>query len=119
MKTEFPLLEVLKSVDNKDADVFSAYLADDAIFRYGSQDAVKGRQAVRDYVAGFFSAVASLEHRVLETWEGDDSLVCRGEVTYVKHDGIHVTVPFTNIFKLDGGQIRDYLVYVDPTPLLG
>lgn len=119
MKTEFPLSEVLKSVDSKDADTFSSYLADDAVFRYGSQDPVKGRQAVRDYVAAFFGTVAALQHRVLETWEGDESLVCRGEVTYTRHDGIQVAVPFANVFKLGGRQIRDYLVYVDPTPLMG
>jgi ketosteroid isomerase-like protein len=118
MKSELDLSKVLASVDGKDADTFSSYLADDAVFRYGSQQPVKGRQAVREYVAGFFGTVAALEHRVIETWEGDDSLVCRGEVTYTRHDGAQVMVPFTNVLKLEGGRIRNYLVYIDPTPLM-
>lgn len=30
--------------------------------------------------------MAILEHRVIETWEGEGSLVCRGEVTYTKSE---------------------------------
>jgi hypothetical protein len=117
MNAKLDLSEILASVDGKDADAFSSYFVDDGVFRFGSQEAVKGRQAVRDYVAGFFGTVAALEHKVSETWEGDGSLVCRGDATYTRHDGARVTVPFTNILKLEGNRIRDYLVYVDPTPL--
>lgn len=119
MGTEFSLSQILETVDAKDAQAFSSYLTDDAVFRYGSQDSVKGREAVRDYVGGFFGTIAASEHRVIETWDGDGSLVCRGEVTYTKLDGARVSVPFTNVFKLEGDLIREYLVYVDPTPLMG
>jgi ketosteroid isomerase-like protein len=118
MKSKLDLSQVLASVDGKDADTFSSYLTDDAVFRYGSQEPVKGRRAVRDYVAGFFGTVSALEHRVVETWEGEGSLVCRGEVTYTQLDGAQVTVPFTNVLKLEGDRVRDYLVYIDPTPLM-
>jgi ketosteroid isomerase-like protein len=118
MSSKPDLPQVLASVDGKKADTFASYLTDDAVFRYGSQEPVKGRQAIRDYVAGFLGTVSALEHRVIETWEGDGSFVCRGEVTYTRLDGAQVTVPFTNVFKLEGERIREYLVYVDPTPLL-
>jgi ketosteroid isomerase-like protein len=118
MKSELDLSKVLTSVDGKDANTFASYFTDDAVFRFGSQEPVQGRQAVRDCVAGFFDTIAALSHRVIETWKGEESLVCRGEVTYTKHDGARVTVPFTNILKLSDGRIHDYLVYVDPTPLM-
>ncbi len=119
MGKDFPISQILKTVDSKDAQAFSSYLTDDAVFRYGAQEPVKGREAVRDYVGGFFGTIAALEHQVIETWDGEGSLVCRGEVTYTKLDGARVSVPFTNVFKLDGNLIREYLVYIDPTPLMG
>jgi ketosteroid isomerase-like protein len=94
-------------------------LTDDAVFRYGAQEPVNGREAIRGYVDGFFGTIASLEHQVIETWKGDGSLVCRGEVAYTKLDGARVRVPFTNVFRLEGDLIREYLVYIDPTPLMG
>jgi len=81
MKTRIELASVFKSIDNMDADAFVSYLTDDAVFRYGSHEAVSGRDAVRDYVANFFTLVRGLRHNVLDTWEGEDSVVVQGEVT--------------------------------------
>jgi ketosteroid isomerase-like protein len=119
MGTEFPVTQILKTVDSKDAQAFSSHLTDDAVFRYGAQEPVKGREAVRDYVAGFFGTVRTLEHQVIDTWQGEGSFVCRGDVTYTKLDGTQVSVPFTNVYKLEGNLVREYLVYIDPTPLMG
>ncbi|UCF19825.1 MAG: nuclear transport factor 2 family protein [Gemmatimonadota bacterium] len=113
------LRELLAAIDAKDPDGFVSFLTDEAIFRYGSQEPVRGKPAVREYVAGFFGMVEALQHSVLRTWNGKDSLVCQGEVTYTKHGGEKVTVPFTNIFDLEGDKVRDYLIYVDPSPLMG
>ena len=44
-------------------------------------------------------------------------LVCEGDVTYTKLDGSEVTLPFVNIFEIDGGLIVDYRIYVDVGPL--
>ncbi len=118
MASKVEIEGLFKAVDTKDTDSFVAYLAEDAVFRYGSQEAVQGRAAIRKYVAGFFGTVKTLQHRVKETWEGDDSLVCQGEVTYTKLDGNEVTVPFVNIFRFEKDRIHDYLIYIDPSPLM-
>ena len=54
---------------------------------------------------------------MIDTWEREDSMVCQGVVTYTRGDGRDVSVPFTNIFRFEGDLIRDYLVYVAPSPL--
>jgi ketosteroid isomerase-like protein len=119
MTTKISLTQIFEAIDSKDVDAFLSYLTKDAVFRYGSSEPVQGEGAIRDYVSGFLGSLKGLRHRLLETWEGDGSLVCQGEVTYTRHDGSEVTIPFTNIFRLDNGRIRDYLVYADPTPLTG
>jgi ketosteroid isomerase-like protein len=107
------------AIDAKDADRFVTFLTDDAVFRYGSQPAVQGRHAVHEYVAGFFGTLAGLSHTIHDTWERDGALVMRGDVTYTKHDGGAVTLPFTNIFYTQGDLVQQYLVYADPSPLAG
>ena len=119
MSAKISISELFSAIDRKDADAFVSHLTEDAVFRYGSQEPVQGRDAVRDYVVGFLGSVRALRHRPMDTWEGDDSLVCEGEVTYMRHDGSEVTIPFTNIFRLEGDKVRDYHVYIDPTPLAG
>jgi hypothetical protein len=109
--------QLFQTVDAKNADALTSFLSETAVFRYGSQPAVQGKEAIRGYVSAFFGSIEALSHRVIDTWERDDSMVCQGVVTYTRGDGSDVSVPFTNIFRFEGDLIRDYLVYVDPTPL--
>jgi uncharacterized protein (TIGR02246 family) len=50
--------DLFAAIDSMDAEAFAAFFTDDGMFRYGSQPPVQGRDAVRDYVAGFFSSIA-------------------------------------------------------------
>ncbi len=118
MKTNLPMSDVFRSIDGKDADAFVSFLTDDAVFRYGSQAPVSGREAIHQYVTEFFGMLEGLRHRLIDTWESEGCVVCQGEVTYFKKDGNEVTVPFVNVFRLDGDRISEYLVHVDPTPLM-
>ena len=111
--------DLLASIDGMDADKFVSFVADDAEFRYGSNPPVAGRAAIRDYVAQFFAMFKGLRHRLLESWSYPDAVFVQGEVTYSKHDGSELTLPFLNCFKMRSGKVQEYLIYIDPTPLAG
>ena len=117
MTSKIEIAGLFEAIDSKNADAFTAYLTEDAVFRYGSQDPVQGREAIRAYVAGFFGTIEALSHRVDEVWEGDGSLACMGEVTYTREGGSRVTLPFANVFRLEGEKVREYQIHVDPSPL--
>lgn len=42
MATKIKLEDVFATIDLKDADGFAAYLTDDGVFRFGSQESVRG-----------------------------------------------------------------------------
>jgi len=105
------------AIDRGEPDKFVAYLAENAQFRFGNAPAVEGRAAIRETVAGFFGAIRSLSHRLEEHWVQGDSVICRGTVNYVRHDGSELSVPFANVLKLEAGLVRDYLIYVDASQL--
>jgi len=44
-------------------------------------------------------------------------LALHGEVTYTRHDGSRVTLPFANVFRLRDDLISEYLIYADLAPL--
>ena len=46
-----------------------------------------------------------------------DAVVCHGTVTYTRHNGTQLRVPFANVFKLKNKRIQDYLIYIDNTRL--
>ena len=76
-----------------------------------------GAAAIGDAVGGFFAAIASCRHRLIRTWYSPAGVACEGEVTYIRHDGAAVTVPFANVFELRGPLIAVYRIFIDNSPL--
>jgi uncharacterized protein (TIGR02246 family) len=109
---------LFRAIDAKDAEAFVRHLTEDAVFSYGSQPPVEGRDAIRAYVAAFFDMFAALEHSIANVHEvAPDLAVLEGQVTYRRRDLPDVSIPFANVFKLRNGKIRDYRIYIDPSPL--
>ena len=111
------LKKVFDAVDSKDADKFVSFLSDDAVFKFANADPVEGKDAIREAISGFFSSINGLKHKIIEWWDQDGTVICRGEVTYMKKDSSGFTVPFANIFKMKEDLIKEYLVYVDASQL--
>lgn len=113
------LKNLFATIDRKDADGFVELLTADARFRFGSAEAVCGREAVRAAVAGFFSTVEGLSHSVTQVWEEAGVVLTEGDVTYTLGEGRELTLPFLNVFRMDGELVADYRIYIDPSPLAG
>ncbi|MEK6728060.1 MAG: nuclear transport factor 2 family protein [Candidatus Omnitrophota bacterium] len=108
---------LFKTIDKKDAAGFVSFLAEGASFKFANTPEVVGRENIQNAVANFFSSIKGLRHRILMVYEAGDFLICEGEVTYIKHDGTELTLPFADILKIKGGLISDYRIYMDPSPL--
>ncbi|MBW7990226.1 MAG: nuclear transport factor 2 family protein [Planctomycetes bacterium] len=108
---------LFSSVDNMDTEAFLDFLEDDASFRFGSEDAVTGKEAIRETIEGFFASIKGLRHEILETWFEGETVICQGEVTYTRANDSNITIPFVNILGMGGNRIREYLVYIDIKPL--
>ena len=111
------LTGLFAAIDRKDTDAFVDFLTEDASFRFGSAPAVVGREAIRDAVDGFFETVSGLDHTFSAPIVEADTLVFEGVVTYTRHDGSDISLPFANVFYMDGDRIHDYRIYTDIGPL--
>ncbi len=109
--------ELFQKIDAKDTAGFLSFLTSDARFRFGNAALLQGRQAIGEAVDAFFASIKASQHRLLHTWSIDDAVICQGEVSYTRRDDSTLTLPFVNIFRMQGGQIDQYLIYVDVTPL--
>jgi ketosteroid isomerase-like protein len=110
--------DLFTAIDTVDVDGFMGWLTDDCSFVYGSGEPVRGAAAVRAAVEGFLASFAGVAHRVDSNWESDDAAITEGAVTYTGADGRSTTLPFCDVFHFAAdGRIREYRVYIDPTPL--
>ena len=121
MTTENPITDRLDglfaAIDAKDTEAFLGYLTTDATFRFGSAPPVTGHTAIREGVDGFFASIASSKHSLMNVIGNDRILVCEGQVTYSRLNGSDITLPFTNVFEVDGDRIAHYKIYIDIAPL--
>jgi len=105
------------AIDAKDGATFVSYLTEDAVFRFGSAPPVQGRDAIKAAVEGFFTTIAACSHDISNTLRQDDTLVCEGVVTYTRHDGSEIALPFTDVLEHEGRLIAHYKIYIDIGPL--
>jgi ketosteroid isomerase-like protein len=108
---------LFRAIDARDGAAFVSFLTEDAVFRFGSAPPVDGRDAIKASVEAFFGSIAGLAHHVTKVVQDGDSLICEGEVTYERHDGSKVTLPFANVLDCEADLVRHYKIYMDATPL--
>lgn len=109
--------DLFAAVDAKDTERFLGFLTAEASFRFGSAPAAQGREAIRAAVGGFFGTIAGCRHVLARTVAEEGVIICEGDVTYTRHDATEITLPFANVFELEGGLISDYKIYADAGPL--
>jgi ketosteroid isomerase-like protein len=117
MGTSQWLEKLFETVDSKDADKLVSYLTDDATFRFANAQEVEGKQDILGMLQSFYSSIEALSHKIVESWQVENNVICRGEVTYTRKDKSELTVPFANFFAMDGSKIKSYLIYVDASQL--
>jgi len=105
------------TIDGKRSHEFAQHLTPNGEFRFGSQASVHGQANVEAYVDAFFGMIGGSRHELLRTWDAGDTTVCEGLVHYTRLDGSKITIPFVNVFYLQGDKVARYLIYIDNGPL--
>lgn len=118
MQVKVPFPTFFQVIDSGDLNALTEFLSEDAVFRYGSQPPVTGRQAIYNYMSLLKTSVVS-HHQALHSWNHGDSLVVQGEVTFDLPNHQNKVLPFVDVFHMRDKKIYDYRIYIDPTPLLG
>lgn len=115
-KAEF-VSELYQSVDARDVERLSAFLADDVNFRFANAAPLKGKEDVLAANKAFFASIGSMSHRIDNVWAQGDNLICNGQVTYTRLDDSRFSAPFATILTVKDRWITDYLIYVDVSEL--
>ena len=109
--------DLFQAVDGGDVDSFVQFMTKDVQFRAGSSEPLRGREAVREDITGLLSSIKGMRHVLNNTLVHDDIVVAHGTVTYTRHDESTLTVPFADIWTMDGEKIEEYLIFIDNTEL--
>jgi len=111
--------DMFAALDRGGVPALFPYLEEDVVFRFASYPAGQGRENFAAAWSALSPQIKTLRHELARVWELGEEVFCHGDVTYTLTDGRVITVPFANLFKLRGGRVAEYLIYVDASPILG
>lgn len=111
------LSRLFATIDRMDAGGFVSFLSEEASFRFANAPVVYGKENIHSVISNFFSNIKGIRHTIEGAWEQGEVVICEGEVTYMRHDGQELTLPFVDIFRMSGTFIADYRIYMDISPL--
>ena len=111
------LIPMFKAIDSKDTAQFMTFLDSACLFRFGNSPSVQGKENIKIAINQFFESIASVSHSITDAWDIPGGIVCHGEVSYTRKDGIYLMLPFANILLGADKNITNYLVFVDTSNL--
>jgi ketosteroid isomerase-like protein len=115
---ESEIRRLFEAVDGKDTDYLADRFAENVTFRLGNGDAVEGRPAVVATCEAFLASIAGIRHDIEHLWQvGTDRVVAVMTVHYERLDGGRLSLPCANTFHVRDGEISDYRIYMDITPV--
>ena len=108
---------VFAALDAQDSDAVTACMTDDVRMRLGNADLVEGKANFREATAAFVASITAIRHEITSMWSVDDVVIAEMDVHYERLDGRKVTLPVCNVFRVRGGLVSDYRVYLDIGPV--
>lgn len=107
------ITEFCKRWASPDADEIAAYFTEDAVYHNIPMDPVHGREAIREFVAGFVAAFDGIDFNV-HRQVADGSLVMNERTDVMRRkDGGSVPVPVMGVFEVRDDRITAWRDYFD------
>ncbi|WP_067571654.1 SgcJ/EcaC family oxidoreductase [Nocardia acidivorans] len=99
-----------------DADHIASFFTEDAVYHNIPMEPVVGRQAIRDFIAGFASALDGIDfqiHRQMVT----GNLVMNERTDVLRGAGRDTELPVMGVFEVVDGKIAAWRDYFDMAPI--
>jgi len=96
-----------------DPDELAGYFTEDAVYHNIPMDPVQGREAIKQFIAGFTAGFDGIDFQVHR--QVSDGNVVMNERTDVMHrkDGGEIPLPVTGVFEVIDGRIAAWRDYFD------
>jgi len=111
------LRRVFATFDTKDVSTLAGFMTDDVELRLGNAQMIMGKSAFVDAVNAFLGSIAGVRHEILAVYVDGDAAIVEFDVHYTRRDGVVVTLPCCNVFRLRDGLIAEYRSYIDAAPV--
>lgn len=99
-------------------DEFPAFFSKDLYYKVGAAEPLHGPEAARDFLAGIYTKLEFTGHDVRGFWQFADVVIIEMDANYkVIEDGRSVKVPCCDVYRFEGGLIKEWRVYPDTSQI--
>lgn len=118
---KFDADQFYRHLDELNLHAYMAFFADDAVLRFANFPPLVGRTAIEENFRSLVSTIVRrMQHRFVERWDTEGSVVLESSVTYDLLDGRVVTVPAVSILRVNSlNKVADMRVFIDASPVFG
>jgi limonene-1,2-epoxide hydrolase len=105
--------EFCKLWASPDPDELAGYFIEDAVYHNIPMDPVRGREAIRDFIAGFVATFDGIDFNV-HRQISDDTVVMNERTDVLRRkDGGEIALPVMGVFEVHDGKIAAWRDYFD------
>ena len=115
------ITSVLAAIDAGEIAAATRHLCDDVTVLFGNFEPLIGAAAFTQLFAQFTCSLQAVRHEIHDIWPAAndlDVLIATLTAHYTRTDGRRVSLPCCNVFRMSGGLIAEYRVYMDISPAL-
>ena len=96
-----------------DPGEIATWFTEDAVYHNIPMAPVEGREAIRDFIAGFTGALDGIDFQVHRQLSASDVVMNERTDVMRKKDGGEVALPVTGVFEVRDGKIAAWRDYFD------
>lgn len=100
-----------------DSDGFITFFTENALYQFGNFEPVFGHAAIKESANNFFRQIAAVYHDIKMMWEVENVVFVEMDVIYTRHDESRVSLPCTDIFRMDGDKFSELRIFMDVNPV--
>lgn len=104
-------------VEAFDSDGFVTFFTGNALYQFGNFEPVFGHAAIKESADNFFSRITAVYHDIKMMWEVGNVVIVEMDVIYTRHDKSRVSLPCTDIFRMEGDLFSELRSFMDVNPL--
>jgi limonene-1,2-epoxide hydrolase len=100
-----------------DSEGFITFFTDNPVYQFGNFEACLDKESIKKSADNFFSKISAVYHNIKMMWEVGDVVFVEMDVTYWRKDGSVVTLPCTDIFRVEGDKFSELRIFMDVNPV--
>jgi catechol 2,3-dioxygenase-like lactoylglutathione lyase family enzyme len=100
-----------------DSEGFINFFTDTPIYQFGNFDVCFDKAAIKKSADAFFNGISAVYHDIKMIWEVGDVVFVEMDVSYWRKDGSVITLPCSDIFRVEGDKFSELRIFMDVNPV--